>query len=350
MNPMEDSRYTTLGTSLRDHMKLFKVPGASIAVIDDGRIEWARGFGVLAAGKDKKVDASTKFQAASISKPLAAMASLRLVQDGVLSLDEDVNKKLVTWKVPDSELTAEQKVTLRRLLSHTAGTTIHGFEGYTTKQWIPTLPQILRGAAASNTDPVIVDLVPGTEFRYSGGGYLVLQQLLMDVTGSPFPAFMQQAVLDPLGMKDSSYEQPLTARFLDNVATGHQGNGHPLPGRWNVYPEMAAAGLWTTPSDLARFALEIQRSLHGESNRILSTACMERMLTRSGEYALGIETMGDGQAARFSHGGSNEGYRAHFICFREPGKGAVIMTNSENGDQVISATMKSVARIYGWPG
>lgn len=346
---VEEGLHTTLGTSLLDRMKLFKVPGVSIAVINDGRLEWARGYGVLEAGKDQPVDAATKFQAASISKPVAALAALRLVQDGVLALDEDVNDKLVSWRVPSSEFTAEQKVTLRRLLSHTAGTTIHGFQGYAKKERVPTLLQILDGVAPSNSGSVVVDIVPGTDFRYSGGGYLVLQQLIMDTTGAPFPTLMRKLVLDPLGMENSSYEQPIERRFLGDVAVGHQGNGHPLPGKWNTYPEMAAAGLWTTPSDLARFALELQRSLHGDSNRILTTANTTQMLTHSGDYALGIEALGRGQAARFGHGGSNEGYRARFICFRNVGQGAVILTNSENGDKVISETMKGIARIYGWP-
>src|SRR6202008_2867755 len=195
--------------------------------------------------------------AGSISKPVAAAGMLALVQEGKLSLDEDVNQKLKSWKVPENEFTREQKVTLRRLASHTAGLTVHGFPGYEVGEKLPTLVQILNGEKPANTLPIRVDLVPGTKERYSGGGVTIEQQVMMDVTGKAFPALMKETVLDKIGMSDSSYEQPLPEAWAARTPTGTYQDGKPVHGKWHVYPEMAAAGLWTTPGDLAKFAIEI---------------------------------------------------------------------------------------------
>jgi CubicO group peptidase (beta-lactamase class C family) len=255
---------------LARRMQFFKTPGVSIAVINNGRIEWARGYGFLEAGGNSPVTPETLFQAASISKPVAAMAVLRLVQENRLNLEEDVNKKLVSWKVPENEFTKERKVTLRGLLSHSASITVSGFNGYSSDKQVPTLLQILNGTTPANSKPIRVDGLLNKEFRYAGGGYIIMQQLLEDVTGKPFPALMQKTILGKLGMTHSSYLQPLPKELWDSAAIGHGTNGEKLKGNWNTYPEMAAAGLWTTPSDLARFAIDIQKSKAGKSDAVLS--------------------------------------------------------------------------------
>ncbi|MDQ3606311.1 MAG: beta-lactamase family protein [Gemmatimonadota bacterium] len=337
------------GMPLAERMRFYDTPGVSIAVINDGRIEWARGYGVAEAGGAQPVDTATLFQAASISKPVAAMAALRLVEQGRLSLDEDVNGRLVSWKVPENGHTREQKVTLRRLLSHSAGLTVHGFRGYAAGEPVPTLLQLLDGASPANSAAVRADVVPGSLWRYSGGGTSVAQQLMTEVTGSPFPELMRELVLGPVGMVHSTYEQPLPVARAAKAATGHRGDGMPVAGKWHTYPEMAAAGLWTTPSDLARLALEVQRPLRGENGGVLSPRMTREMLTlQSGEYGLGFGLAGEGRAARFSHGGANEGFRAHFVAFRETGQGAVVMTNSDNGAALASEILRAVAREYGW--
>lgn len=200
-----------------------------------------------------------------------------MVERGELTLDDDVNAKLKSWKVPENEFTQKEKVTLRRLLSHTAGLTVHGFPGYDINERMPSVVQVLDGAG--NTAAVRVNVVPGSISRYSGGGYTVMQQLVSDVTGKSFPEYVSEAVLAPLGMSSSTYRQPIPHDRAPETASGHYADRSVVPGKWHVYPEMAAAGLWTTPSDLARFAIEIQLSLAGKSNKVLSQAMTRQQLT-----------------------------------------------------------------------
>ena len=231
---------------------------------------------------------STLFQAGSISKSVSGLGALRLVEQGRLTLDEDVNTKLVAWKVPENAFIKEKKVTLRGLLSHTAGLTVHGFPGYDTDGPVPTLVQVLDGAKPANTRPIRVDIPPGTKWRYSGGGYTVMQQLIIDVTGKPFPPFMQESVLGPLAMKKVRSNNLCRPRRRNCTATGHLQDRSLVKGKWHIYPEMAAAGLWTTPSDLARFAIGVQEALAGRSDKTLSKRMARQMLTEEKEsYGLG---------------------------------------------------------------
>jgi CubicO group peptidase (beta-lactamase class C family) len=331
-------------------MRHYNVPGVSIAVINDGRIEWAKGYGVMQAGGDVAIDTLTLFQAASISKPVGAMGALRLVEGGRLALDADVNASLVSWQVEDNGHTAREKVTLRRLLSHNAGLTVHGFRGYARDEGVPTLVQLLDGAQPANSRPVRPDTMPGAIWRYSGGGSSIAQLLMQDVTGQDFPSLMRELVLRPAGMVHSGYEQPLPDARAPFAAVGHRAAGAAVNGQWHTYPEMFAAGLWTTPSDLARLAIHVQQAFAGAEGGILSPAMTRQMLTRqAGEYGLGFAVQhGDGWTA-FSHGGANEGFRAMFYAFAETGQGAVIMTNGDNGSPLVSELMRAVATEYGWP-
>ena len=215
---------------LDERLKSYAVPGVSIAGLDGGKLDWGRGFGLTERNGDKPVTPETLFQAASLSKPVAAIVALHLVDQGKLKLDEDVNLKLRSWKVPDNGFTVTEKVTLRRLLNHSAGLTVHGFAGYAQGQPVPSLLQVLDGAKPANSAAVRVDMLPGSKWRYSGGGYVLMQQLVMDVTGKPFPQIAQEIVLGPLGMSHSTFEQPLPTALEGNAATGHRSNGAPLPG------------------------------------------------------------------------------------------------------------------------
>jgi len=334
---------------LADRMQFYKTPGVSVAVINNGKIEWARGYGMKKAGTDEKVTPETLFQAASISKPVAAVASLRLVEEGKLSLDADVNQKLVRWKVPENEFTKTKKVTLRETLSHNAGLTVHGFGGYAASEQVPTLPQILNGEKPANSAPVRVDVAPGSVWRYSGGGFTVLQQLMQDATAKPFPELMRETVLSRIGMRHSTYEQPLPGSLQPQAAAGHDRDGKTIVGDYHVYPEMAAAGLWTMPSDLALFAIEIQKSLAGKSNKVLSQKMTEQLLTvQKGEWGLGLRLSGTGNAARFAHNGANDGFQCVMIAYNRTGQGAVVMTNSDNGGQLAREILFAVAKEYGW--
>ncbi|HEV3471421.1 MAG TPA: serine hydrolase [Pyrinomonadaceae bacterium] len=336
--------------TLEERMRHYKVPGVSVAVIRDFKVEWARGYGVRDAETGEPVTERTLFQAGSISKPVAAMAALKKVEQGRLSLDEDVNRRLVSWKVPENEFTAKKKVTLANLLSHTAGLTVHGFPGYAAGEPLPTVAQVLDGASPANTAPVRVDLEPGTRFRYSGGGTTVAQLLLTDTERKPFPEIARETVFAPLGMTDSTYEQPLPEAWRARAASAHTADGRRIEGRAHVYPEMAAAGLWTTPTDLAKFAVEVQLSLQGKSNRVLSKATAERMVTPfvSDEVGLGFFIQRRGRQVYFGHDGADEGFLARLLVHRDKGYGAAVMVNSNGGGQLIAEVFRAVAAEYAW--
>ncbi len=335
--------------SLPARMRHYKVPGVSIAVIENGQLAWARGYGVRDLSSQQAVNAETVFQAASISKPVSAMAALKLVESGKLALDEEVNKKLTSWKLPDNEFTAKEKVTLSRILSHRAGLTVPGFAGYKVGAPIPSLMQILDGVKPANSDPLRVDMQPQTESRYSGGGYTLMQQLMMDVSGKAYPPLMQELVLQPLAMAHSAYAQPLSGDIAINSASGHNENGKVLQGKFRVHPELAPAGLWTTPSDLAKFAIELQQSAAGKSAKVLSSKMTQRMLTSQGdEWGLGIMLEGNDDAQRFMHQGANQGYRCIIIAYKDSGQGAVVMTNGDSGGSLMQEIVRAIADAYQW--
>lgn len=329
--------------TITERMKRYHVPGVSIAVIDNYQVVWARGFGATEFGARDVVDTATLFLAGSISKPVFASGVLALVEQGKLSLDEDINARLTSWKLPPSEFTTTEKVTLRRLLSHSAGTTVWGFPGYDVRAPLPTVPQLLNGEKPANTGVVKSFAVPGTSWMYSGGGYTIAQLLTTDVTGEPFPALMQRLVLGPLGMRASSYEQQLTPARVRLTAAGHEHGDTVVRGRYHVYPEMAAAGLWTTPSDLARWAISIARASRGTTGLPLSPAMARTMLTpqitlppnfanaMGKAWGLGVTLAGDGDSLVFSHGGRDEGFVATMLMYPAKGRGLVVMTNGVSG-------------------
>ncbi|HET9393660.1 MAG TPA: serine hydrolase [Candidatus Rubrimentiphilum sp.] len=337
--------------SIADRMRHFRVPGLSAAFIDHGRVVWARAYGYADIASGRLVTTNTIFQAASISKPLTAMAAMRLVQRGQLQLDNDVNSALRTWKIPQNEFTRTQKVTLRELLSHTAGMTVHGFSGYTPGQPLPTLAEILDGRPPANSDPIRVDATPGTAYSYSGGGYVVIRTLLSDVTGLPFPALMQQLVLEPLGMSHSTFEQPLPQALQSSAATAYQSDGQPFDGRFNTYPELGPDGLWSTPSDLAKFAIAVQNALAGRPNTILLQSTAQTMLKQQmAGYALGFKVGSDDGRDYFDHDGSNFGFFSEMFAFSGAGsQGVVVMTNGNNIN-LKTEFIRAVAREYHWPG
>jgi CubicO group peptidase (beta-lactamase class C family) len=331
------------GSPLEERMAHYRVPGISYAVIDDFEIALIRAHGVRRAGLEDPVMETTLFQSASIGKPVVAAAALRLVQQGKLALDEDVNRKLRSWRLPANEFGAH--VTLRNLLSHSGGTTISGFPGYERGRPLPTLLQILDGKPPANSAPVRVDQVPGQSYRYSGGGYLIVQQLLLDNTDRP----LAELLCKPSGMTDS-YLYPLPEQLWNRVAHGHRADGGEIRGGWHRYPEIGATPLWTTPTDMARFGIELMRSYQGISNRLLSSAMAREMLTpQPGGFGLGFILVDDG-GDRFHamHAGANEGYRTLLVLYPERGEGAVIMTNGDRGDQLALELMRSLAREMGW--
>ncbi len=331
--------------TIEQRLQHYHVPGVSVAVLVDGKLSWAKGYGAASKEDGVPVTPDTLFQAASISKPVSAIIALRLVELGKLSLDEDVNLKLRSWKVPDSPAMAGEHVTLRRILSHTAGLTVHGFAGYAQGEARPTLPQLLNGVKPANSDPVRVDIKPGTQWRYAGGGYEVMQQLIEDVTGKPYAEVAHDLVLQPLEMTHSTYEQPLPEPLRAKAATAYDESGKPIAGKWHIYPEQAAAGLWTTPSDLCKVILEMQ-----QPGRVLKPATVDLMLTPvMNEYGLGFGISKKNGQVSFSHGGANEGFRCQLFAYRQGGRGAVVMTNGDAGGAVADEILTSIAATYGWP-
>lgn len=336
--------------SIAARMAALGVPGLSVAVFDNGRLLWARGYGMRDTATHAPVETSTLFQAASISKPVTSAALFKLVERGQVALDTDVNAQLRSWTLPGNGFTVVEKVTPRRIITHMAGLTVHGFAGYAQGEPLPRVEQILDGVAPANSQPVRVDLVPGTQERYSGGGFTVLQLLMQDATGQPFAQLMQALMLEPAGMAHSSFAQPLPARLRGQAATGYDRQGTAVPGRFHVYPELAAAGLWSTPSDLGNFMLGIGRAYRGEPGGVLSQASARAMLTKvPGGSGQGFGLSGEGEAFRYRHNGGNAGFSCYAVAFADRGRAVVLMTNSDNGDVLMHEVARAISREYGWP-
>lgn len=348
---------------LSERMAHYRVPGVSIAVINQGQLEWAKAYGTrTSAPESSDIDSDTLFQAASISKAINALGALILVQSGLLSLDEDINQYLTTWKISENEFTYAKKITLRRLLSHSAGISVHGFPGYQIDAAIPTTLDILEGKQRIvKTEPVRVIQEPGATFRYSGGGTTIIQFLVEEITGEKYDAWMQKHVLTPLHMNRSTFTQPLPKEIRNEAACGHQSDGTAVNGGWHVYPEMAAAGLWTTPTDLAHFIVEILKILKLES-RLLQAELMREAITPQISIAqwysdtiseasgLGFFLGGSADNLKISHDGGNAGFISRFIALPQQGQGFVIMVNNEGAFGLIDEITHSIADVYGMRG
>lgn len=337
--------------TLAELMDKFGVPGVSIAVIKDFKIHWAKAYGIADIETGKKVNTETLFQAASISKTLNAMAILKAAQDGKFSIDDDINTILKSWKIPESQFTMGQPVTPRMLASHTSGLGDgFGFPGYNPTEPRPTTVQILNGDKPSNVGPVLIARVPLSAYHYSGGGATVLQLALTDVIGRPYKDILREYVLQPIGMTESTFEQPLSSKLDKNASRAHNGEGQSMGAKWHVYPEFAAAGLWTTPTDLAKFVIEVQKSLRGEANNVLSQTMIKEMLSPVGvgDFAVGFVITKEGQGWYFRHGGSNWGFRSLLIAHKVKGYGLAIMTNASNGSILTNEIKERIERAYGY--
>jgi CubicO group peptidase (beta-lactamase class C family) len=344
----QDDAKTRQAIELR--LAYHKVPGLGITIINGGKIESARSYGVLQAGSDEAVTERTLFQAASLSKPVTALAALRWVQQGKLSLDADVNDQLRSWKVPDSEFTRQTHPTVRQILSHTAGFNLPGFPGYAADKPVPDLLEVLNGRPPANSAAVRVVHTPGTKYGYSGGGYCVLQQLLMDVGRTSFPLLMQETVFKPVGMKDSTFDVSVVFDGHLPVAAGHESNGQPVAGKWRVFPQMAAQGLWTTPSDVARYVIALLQARQGSPDAVLGPDLTRAMFTlQLGDKGLGVSLDGSGRSFTFWHSGGNTGYRCRFVGIPATGQGVVLMTNSGNGGPLIDEFLQDLRTEYDWP-
>jgi CubicO group peptidase (beta-lactamase class C family) len=306
------------------------------------------GFGVARVGGEP-VTPESLFQASSIGMPVTAVAVLRLVEQGKLNLDADVSQYLRSWKLPTNKFTERKKVTLRELLSHTAGATVHDFGDYAAGKQVPTLVQVLNGESPANSAPVTIDFVPGSQFRYAGGGYAIIQQILIDVTGESFPDLMQELVLQPLHMVHSTFQQPIPEKLQPLVTTPYDKDGNAIEGGRRTSPVMAVGDLLTTPSDLALFALGIQNALAGKPGAIVSSSMAHEMLQPvARDYALGFVVDGNGHNRYFWHPGASSGFLAVFFAYEEKGDGVVLMSNQQHSKALMLEIIHALAKQYGW--
>ncbi|MET8360955.1 serine hydrolase domain-containing protein [Micromonospora sp. NPDC005171] len=331
--------------ALPELMRSYDVPGVSIAVGHVSGQVRATGFGVLAAGTSTPVTPSTAFAACSISKHVAAFGALLLVQAGVLDLDADIGEYLTSWHLPGRD--NHQGVTVRQLLAHTAGLSDTWYRGYASER-APSLLQVLDGSGATTTPPVRPTLLPSSRFRYSGSHYSVLQQLMVDATGTPFEDLLRTLVLEPVAMADSSFNQQFPYQRPDQVAYGHHGGGTTVPGGWRTQPELAAAGLWSTPTDLLRLDLEVARAVAGGS-KLLDRDLATQMWTPQmpgGSYGLGTELHDQPGRRRFGHTGLNVGYTCFSYVWPDSGTAVAAMTNSEDGWELLVSIRAAADRRY----
>jgi CubicO group peptidase (beta-lactamase class C family) len=335
--------------NLQERMKYYKVRGLSIAVVHDYKIQWARGYGMADTVGQKPVTVETLFQAGSISKSLNAVGLLKLAQDKKIDLFTDINTYLQTWKFPYDTASKGKKITIANLLSHTAGLSLHGFPGYDRNDTIPSLPQVLDGKPPANTKPVRSEFEPGLRFQYSGGGTTISQLIVHDITHQPYEVYMWDNVLKPLDMTMSSYSQPPAKDKEKFLATGYRDDGKEVETKFHVYPEQAAAGLWTNPTDLSKYIIETQLSLQGKSNKVLSQEMTRLRLTPyiDSNAAFGVFITKKNNERYFGHNGADEGFLSAYTGSFENGNGVVVMVNSDNG-AILDEVINSVATVYGW--
>jgi len=340
------------GISLAERMAYYKVKGLSVAVIDNYKVEWARGYGLADSAEGRKVTAETLFEPGSISKSLNALGILKLAQEKRIDLDADINQYLKTWKFPYDKNSKGKKITVKHLLSHTAGLSVHGFPGYFYGDTLPSINQILDGKKPANTDAVRSLFAPGSKYQYSGGGSMISELILMDVTGQAYDKYIEENVFKPLEMTNTFFTQPPPAERMKQLATGYDRYGNEIKGKHPILLEQAAGGLWTTPTDLCKYIIEMQQSLKGRSNKVLMQEAVKRMMCPVADagrdsVGLGVFFPKTKSEKYFSHGAGNQGFRGVYFGSLEGGKGAVVFINCEEGN-VLSEVIGSIAKVYGW--
>ncbi|MBO0935162.1 serine hydrolase [Fibrella sp. HMF5335] len=352
------------GWNLLDRMRHYKVPGLSIAVIHNYQVDWVKGYGLADTTTHRAVTPQTLFSAGSISKLVAAMAALRLVEQDKLSLDAPINQYLTSWKLGDNGFTQQTPVTLRMLLSHRGGTSQSAYFGFTPdKQPLPSVPDILAGKPGTESRRVVVNSEPNKEFRYSGGGYLVAQMAMMDVTKQDFATLTNQLLFKPLGLTRTTFAQPLPPSLATQASWAYSTNGW-FKGMPYVYPQQAAAGLYSTPADLARLVIDLQNSYRGKGG-LLSQSSVKAMMTPLAVVSDGFinEQIGlgtfllqqhgntDERGRYFEHTGTNAGFVAYALGSLVGGNGVVVMLNDNNGANELGKEIRrAVAQAYGWTG
>lgn len=330
--------------TLKDRMAFYNANAVSIAVIKDYKVEWVKAYGYADISESRPASTQTLFQAASISKSINSLGILKLVQEGKLDLDQDINNYLKDWKFPYNEAISKgKKISAANLLSHTGGLSVGGFGGYETGKKLPSLIEILNGTPPANSMAVRSLFEPGVKFQYSGGGTVITQLILENITGEKYEDYMMKNVLAPLGMNESFFNQPPPENKLSLLATGYNSNGQQVKGKYHIYPEKAAAGLWTNPTDLAKYIIDTQLSLLGKSNTILNEEMSAKRLNNN----LGVFLQNFNGTKYFGHSGGNEGFVCHYVGSFDDGNGVVIMTNGRNM-QLVDEIVWSIASLNKW--
>lgn len=339
------------GWTLAERMAHYKVNGVSIAVIHNHKLEWAKGYGLADLASKIPVTSQTRFQAGSISKSINAVGILKLAQDGRLNLDKDVNQYLKSWQFPYDSVSNGHHINLAQLLSHTAGLNVSGFSGYQINEALPATLQIIKGASPANSPRVHSIAAPGVRYEYSGGGTTITQLVLQDVAHKTYDQYMQEHVLEPLGMLNSTFANPVTSNPSHTYATGYYENGDQVKGNYHLYPEKAAAGLWTTPSDLAKYIIAVQKSYSGKIGLLLNPRLAKLMLTPYIDQRVGLGVFIDNfyGVKYFEHDGLTHGFNCQYYGSLTRGNGVVVMTNSTNM-ALIPEIVNSVANVYGFKG
>jgi CubicO group peptidase (beta-lactamase class C family) len=350
-----DSTQPANAKTILEMMEHYKVPGVSIAVINDNRIEWTKVYGTMDVNSGSPVTTKTIFEAASTSKFITSVMALHFVQEGLIDLDANVNDYLKSWQIPDNEFTKDEKVTLRRLLTHRAGMPTTNFSWDGTRY--PTIIDVLNGARPAENKPAIPEFVPGSRWQYSNVAYDVIQLLLEDVSGKPFHQIAKELVLEPLRMSNSTFDYPLDSGKKKREAMPHDAEGiSRYPGMHKT--ALAHGGLTTTPTDLAAFTLEMIRSYQGKSEKILSQRTTKQLLTKVSDIdpgnilslaseGLGVFLMGEGKDLAFIHPGENgPGFTCWLMGWPERGTGVVIMTNGIHGHDLSMEIISAIHREY----
>lgn len=337
----EINALNSLKTTTSTIMSKYNLKGLSVAVFENYKIIWTNQWGIKASNSDEKIDKNTAFSTASISKPIIAIVCSILEERGIISLDEPIANSLKRWKLPESNFTKDSIVTWKKLLSHTAGTSQGGFEDYYEGDSIPTIVQSLQGKLLPRSKKEIEFLfTPGTNWEYSGGGYVIIQCALEDRLKKPLAQIVREVLLDPLQLQNSTMIQPDEKGFPANIAKVHNRKGEIIRTGIPITPQVAPSGLWSTPTDLALIAIEMQKALLGKGNKVISTAVATKVTTivtmngpRGWSYGW-QRSLGFGNQEWFSHDGSNTGTGGDLIATMKNGNGIAVLANGDKPNRL----------------
>jgi CubicO group peptidase (beta-lactamase class C family) len=337
-------------STILERMKFYNVKGLSVAVIENNKISWAKGYGWADEEEKRPVTTETLFEPGSISKSLNSVGILKLAQNKELDLHTDINTYLRSWKCPYDSLSKGKKITLSQILSHHAGLSVHGFPGHDIDRPMPTVYDILDGINGSPTPPVRSMFEPDLKFQYSGGGTTISQVILSDVTAQPYDVWMYENVLKPIGMIHSTYAQPPAKDLRKLCASGYMMNGDRVTSKFHAYPEQAAAGLWMTPSDLCNYIIDMQLAYKGGKSNVLNEDMVKLHLTPTytdGSAAMGTFIEEHDGAKFFKHDAGNDGFCGLFYAGLDDGFGIVIFANG-NEFKIIYEVLNSINKAYKW--